>query len=246
MSAKLVDYSKLAFELIDELERFQTPGEVISRMSSALSQFGFSGFLISTTPDLRAANERQTFFDGWPNNFNEYYVQNEFYKDDPVVAMCLRAADPFEWSEAPYDPKDSPRAKKVMDVASDFGLKKGFAVPIYRERGLIDTVTMGGDFVDLDSRTKRSIHLIALYAHSKALALIGAGYSDPYRTILSHGEREVLAWTAAGKTTWEISVIIGVSEAAIAKRIKIAARKLGSVNKTQAVVEAIRTKQISV
>jgi LuxR family quorum sensing-dependent transcriptional regulator len=56
----------------------------------------------------------------------------------------------------------------------------------------------------------------------------------------------VLAWTAAGKTSWEISVILGVSEAAIAKRIKVASRKLGSVNKTQAVVEAIRTRQISV
>ncbi len=246
MSATLVDYSKLAFDLIDELERLQTPGEVISRMSSALTQFGFSGFLISTTPDLRASNERQTFFDGWPNNFNEHYIQNDFYKDDPVVAMCLRSADPFEWSEAPYDPKASPAAKKVMGVAGEFGLKKGFAVPIYRERGLIDTVTMGGDYVDLDHHAKRSIHLISLYAHSKALALVSAGHADPYRRILTNGEREVLAWTAAGKTTWEISIILSVSEAAIAKRLKLASRKLGSVNKTQAVVEAIRTKQISV
>jgi hypothetical protein len=37
-----------------------------------------------------------------------------------------------------------------------------------------------------------------------------------------------------------------VSEAAIAKRIKIATRKLCSANKTQAVVEAIRTEQISI
>jgi len=246
MSAKLVDYSKLAFDLIDELERFRTPGEMIGRMSSALSQFGFSGFLISTTPDLRAASQRQTFFDGWPNNFNDHYIENDFYKDDPVVAMCLRAADPFEWSEAPYDPKTSPRSKTVMDTAAEFGLKNGYAVPIYRERGFVDTVTMGGDYTELDPRAKRSIHLIALYAHSKALALIGAGHANPYRCILSNGEREVLAWTAAGKTSWEISVILGVSEAAIAKRIKMASRKLGSVNKTQTVVEAIRTKQISV
>lgn len=245
MSAELVDYSQLAFDLIDELERFQTPDEVIGRMSSALSRFGFSGFLISTTPDLRAASSRQTFFDGWPNNFDEYYTQNEFYKDDPVVAMCLRSADPFEWSEAPYDPDTSPRAKLVMETAAEFGLRNGYAVPIYRERGLIDTVTMGGDYGLLDPRAKRAIHLTALYAHSKALALISAGYPDPYRRVLSTGEREVLAWTAAGKTTWEISIILGVSEAAIAKRIKLATRKLGSVNKTQAVVEAIRTKQIS-
>ena len=246
MSAKLVDYSQLAFDLIDELERFRTPDEMIGRMSSALSQFGFSGFLISTTPDLRAGAQRQTFFDGWPDNFNEHYIENDFYKDDPVVAMCLRAADPFEWSEAPYDPRTAPRSKEVMNVAADFGLKNGFAVPIHRQRGMIDTVTMGGDYSALDPRAKRSIHLVALYAHSKALALIGAGHPDPYRRILSQGEREVLAWTAAGKTSWEISVILGVSEAAVAKRIKVASRKLGSVNKTQAVVEAIRTRQISV
>jgi hypothetical protein len=34
MSAKLVDYSKLAFDLVDEFERFRTPDEMIGRMSS--------------------------------------------------------------------------------------------------------------------------------------------------------------------------------------------------------------------
>ena len=246
MSAKLADYTQLAFDLIDELERFQSPEQVIGRLSTGLAPFGFCGFLISTTPDLRAASQRQTFFDGWPGQFNDYYVANEFYKDDPVVAMCLRSSNPFEWSEAPYDPGSSPRALEVMETAKSVGLRNGFAVPIYRERGLIDTVTMGGDYGVLDPRAKRAIHLIALYAHSKALALVSAGHPDPYRRILSKGEREALAWSAAGKTTWEISVILGVSEAAIAKRIKIAARKLGSVNKTQAVVEAIRTRQIQV
>jgi LuxR family transcriptional regulator, quorum-sensing system regulator BjaR1 len=246
MSAKLVDYSQLAFDLIDELERLRTPVDVIGRMSAALGQFGFSGFLVSTTPDLRAATERQTFFDGWPNNFNRHYTENGFYKDDPVVAMCLRSADPFEWKDVPYDPKASPRAHEVMNTARDFGLKGGIAVPIHRERGLIDTVTMGGEISDLDPRAKRAIHLVALYAHSKALALVGSGQPDPYLHRLSSGEREALAWTAAGKTTWEISMILGVSEAAIAKRIRIAARKLGSVNKTQAVVEAIRTRQIEI
>jgi len=34
MSAKLVDYSKLAFDLIDEFERFRTPEEMIRWMLS--------------------------------------------------------------------------------------------------------------------------------------------------------------------------------------------------------------------
>jgi LuxR family quorum sensing-dependent transcriptional regulator len=246
MSAKFADYSQVAFDLIDELERLRTADQVVSRMSSSLAQFGFSGFLVSTTPDPRAAHQRQTFLDGWPNRFNDYYIENEFYKHDPVVAMCLRSNEPFEWCEAPFDPEANARALEVMDAASSIGLKNGFAVPIYRGPTLIDTVTMGGDYPELDAKAKRAIHLIALYAHSKALAVTTAGEIRVVRRALSAGEREALSWTAAGKTTWEISVILGLSEAAIAKRIKLANRKLGSANKTQAVVEAIRTKQISI
>jgi LuxR family quorum sensing-dependent transcriptional regulator len=246
MSAKFADYSHVAFDLIDKLEGLRTPQQVVSRMSSALAQFGFSGFLVSTTPDPQAADQRQTFLDGWPHQFNQYYVEKGFYKDDPVVARCLASDEPFEWSDAPFERDRWPRAQEVMDAAGSIGLRNGFAVPIFRGPGLIDTVTMGGEYHDLDSRAKRAIHLIALYAHSKALAVAKTG--EPLKLIrrtLSPAEREALTWTAAGKTTWEISVILGVSEAAIAKRIKLATRKLGSANKTQAVVEAIRTKQIS-
>ena len=246
MSAHFADYSRVAFDLIDELERLRTADQVVSRMSSALAQFGFSGFLVSTTPDLQAAHQRQTFLDGWPNRFNDYYIENEFYKYDPVVSMCLKSYQPFEWSEAPFDREKEPRAQEVMDAASSIGLRNGFAIPIHRGPGLIDTVTMGGDYEGLDSRAKRAIHLVALYAHSKALAVGGGWNPVIVRRTLSPAEREALSWTAAGKTTWEISMILGVSEAAIAKRIKIATRKLGSANKTQAVVEAIRTKQISI
>lgn len=246
MSAKFADYSQVAFDLVEELERLSTAEQVISRMSSSLAQFGFSGFLISTTPDPRAAHKRQTFLDGWPNHFNDYYVEHEFYKDDPVVAMCLSSNSPFEWSDATFDRQKMPRAPEVMDAASSIGLKNGFAVPIHRSGGLIDTVTMGGNYTHLDARAKRAIHLVALYAHSKALALVRTEDLVLPRRMLSVAEREALSWTAAGKTTWEISVILGVSEAAIAKRIKLATQKLGSANKTQAVVEAIRTKQINI
>jgi LuxR family quorum sensing-dependent transcriptional regulator len=247
MSAKFADYSHVAFDLIEKLAGLRTPQQVVSRMSSALAQFGFSGFLVSTTPEPRAARQRQTFLDGWPNQFNQYYIEKEFYKDDPVVARCLSRDEPFEWSDAPFDRDRHPRAQEVMDAARSVGLKNGFAVPIFRGPGLIDTVTMGGDYDELDSGAKRAIHLVALYAHSKALSVGRTGEAPRLiRRALSPAEREALSWTAAGKTTWEISVILGVSEAAIAKRIKLATRKLGSANKTQAVVEAIRTKQINI
>jgi DNA-binding CsgD family transcriptional regulator len=63
---------------------------------------------------------------------------------------------------------------------------------------------------------------------------------------LTEGEREVLTWTAAGKSSWEISVILNMSEAGVVWRLKQAMGKLKASNKTQAVVNAIVARQISV
>jgi DNA-binding CsgD family transcriptional regulator len=57
---------------------------------------------------------------------------------------------------------------------------------------------------------------------------------------LTQRECEVLQWIAAGKTSWEIGVMLGVSEQAINKIISNAMIKLDSVTRTQAVVTAIR------
>jgi DNA-binding CsgD family transcriptional regulator len=63
---------------------------------------------------------------------------------------------------------------------------------------------------------------------------------------LTQREREVLQWIAAGKTSWEIGVMSGVSEHAINKIINAAMVKLDAVTRTQAVVNAIRDGEIEV
>jgi DNA-binding CsgD family transcriptional regulator len=57
---------------------------------------------------------------------------------------------------------------------------------------------------------------------------------------LTQRERDVLQWIAAGKTSWEIGVLSGVSEQAINKIISSAMLKLDAVTRTQAVVKAMR------
>ena len=64
------------------------------------------------------------------------------------------------------------------------------------------------------------------------------------RPLLSPRERECLQWTAAGKTTWEIAAILCISQNTVDGYIASATRKLGAVNRTQAVAVALRRGQI--
>ena len=55
--------------------------------------------------------------------------------------------------------------------------------------------------------------------------------------MLTPRERDCLAWVAEGKSDWEISVILGVSQATAGFHVDNARRKLGAVNRAQAIAK---------
>ena len=57
---------------------------------------------------------------------------------------------------------------------------------------------------------------------------------------LSRRELEVLGWLKMGKSSWDISVIMTISERTVNYHVSNIIRKLGVVNRLQAVFEAVR------
>jgi len=247
VTATTIDHARSAFDLLDDFDRIQTREEVTDRLDATFSGFGYSAFLITGIPEPPARVEPCFILNGLPAAYSEHYARENFYPDDPVAARCRRSTDPFEWSEASFDATAWPRAAEVMNTAADFGLRQGYCVPIKRGNGLQACVTLAGERPDLGSRAKRAIHLISIYAYKKAVSVLGplqGRRSDP--RLLTSREREVLIWSAQGKSSWEISVILGVSERTVNWFIANASRKLDAVNRTQAVVNAIRSGEIEI
>ena len=60
------------------------------------------------------------------------------------------------------------------------------------------------------------------------------------RHSLTPREREVLWWAAQGKSAWEIGEILHISKRTVDEHTQKATRKLGAVNRTQAVAIALR------
>jgi LuxR family quorum sensing-dependent transcriptional regulator len=241
-----VDHARVAFDLIDEFDRLRTADQVMGRLSGALADFGYTAFLITGVPEPPQRLEPYMLLNGWPEGWTKVYAERNYYIDDPVAALCRRSINPFEWSEVQYDAERCPRAAEIMNIASDFGMKEGFLVPVVRGNGFHACVTMAGRDPDFEPRAKRAIHLVSLYAHAKAITLMGLDNPRSAQVRLTQREREVLAWTAAGKSSWEIAAILGITERTVNWFIANAARKLDAVNRTQAVVNAIRRGEIHV
>lgn len=244
---RAIDPARSAFDLLDDFDHLTTREDVTDRLAATFASFGFSTFLIAGVPEPPYRLEPHIILNGWPAEFAEHYTRENYYQDDPIAAWCRRTTDPFEWSEARYDVSTLPRAAELMKMAADFGMRQGFCVPIRRGNGFQACVTMAGEQPDLTPRAKRAVHLISLYAHKKAVSVLGTHQGQPsVQHLLTQREREVLLWSAQGKSSWEISVILGVSERTVNWFIANASRKLDAVNRTQAVVNAIRSGEIEI
>jgi LuxR family transcriptional regulator, quorum-sensing system regulator BjaR1 len=167
------DYIKVTFDLIDDLDRLTEVDRVMSRVSATLANFGYTSFLITGVPEPPQRLEPYILLNGWPKGWTEHYTRSNYYPDDPVAAWCRRTVNPFEWSQAPFDAARSPRAAEVMAVAREFGLNKGFLVPIVRGTGFQACVTMAGERPDHEPRAKQALHLVSMYAHARCTALMG-------------------------------------------------------------------------
>ena len=68
--------------------------------------------------------------------------------------------------------------------------------------------------------------------------------APPAECQISKRERECLEWAANGKTSWEISQILGVSESTIIYHLRNATRKLDAANRLHAVAKALKASLI--
>lgn len=236
------DVSQAAFDFVDRIGRLSSHSEIVDELQRASGVFGFDNFCMSGLPSPGEKLDPYILLSGWPEGWMARYLELDYVHVDPVCRRLLSHDMPFLWKDAPYD-RDDARARQVMNEAPAFGLDEGFAVPIYTTHGFQAAVTFSAKRLDLDPKARSALHLVGIYAHNAARAII-VGDPRRRRRKLSNREVECLKWASAGKSSWEISAILAISERTTNQYIASAALKLNAVNRTQAVAEALRLKII--
>lgn len=238
------DHAHVAFSFIELLETLRSPDDIMNHMEKSLGLFGFENFILTGLPNPHQRAEQMVLARKWPRGWFETYIKENYVAVDPVVRLCRNSVNPFEWSDAPYDPDSEPRAHEVMNRAVDHRMSNGFCIPIHGLTGYEACVSLGGVNLDLSPRTKPAIHLMGMYAFERIRQLIKPGDQNRIERLTTR-EREVLTWTAMGKTSAEIAEILTLSKRTVDEYSIRAARKLHAQNKTHAVVKALQQRLIS-
>ncbi len=203
-----------------------------------VSQIGYRYFVISGIPGNGEDLADLLVVAHVPEAWRKIYFGSNFIEIDPIVKRCAAAPEPFFWAEvisklSPHSPECA-----VMRKAEAHGLINGVCFPVHGVNGFEAGVSLSGKTGDLSASDMRNLHLICLYAFNKLKSIAtGSAISVPS---LTKREREILLWSAFGKTNRQVADILFLSEETVATHMKKIIRKLSAQNKTEAIALALR------
>jgi LuxR family quorum sensing-dependent transcriptional regulator len=144
----------------------------------------------------------------------------------------------FAWSDIPLDAV-STASRHIMEIAAvDYDLRYGLCAPVHGMNGYQAGLSLAGHDVERTPEANSAIELVTMYAFNRFAILRSREQTKP--ALLSAREREVMSWVAAGKTAWDTSVILSISEDTVNKTVTAAMHKLNAHTRAQAVAEAIK------
>ncbi|MCA1493554.1 helix-turn-helix transcriptional regulator [Sinorhizobium alkalisoli] len=174
----------------------------------------------------------------------DLYHSRGLHRIDPILRLALGGVRPVEWASAR---RRFPECEPLFEAAEEIGLStEGVALPLPSPASRMALLAISSnlspaEWSDYRRRHLRDFQLAANLFHASMLehsAMPGAMDERDMRLTLR--ETEVLTWSAAGKSYWEIATILGISERTVRFFMTNARRKLNVVSNTQAVAQAVR------
>jgi len=228
---------------IRDLDRARNLDDVASQVMRHVAPFGIDFVAATTIPnedEKSRAQFQRVLVNRWPEEWMKRYLSRRYaFRDPAFVRVRNDPTTPFFWDQLRRELNDDLDAERILDESSEFGLREGFTVALTTLDGQLVVWSFGGRQIDPRLDTSPMLTLIASYTTARAIILKqDPRFNEPI--ILTPREREALQWAAEGKNDWEIGAVMNISEHGADKHLRTARTKLGAINRTQAVAEAIR------
>jgi len=233
------------FATISDIDAAYSSERALEIFQGVLQRYGLHSFLITGLPVPHDSEwHRAILHDGWASEWFTRYESEGHFLYDPCAARSRLTAEPFLWHQLPTGGL-TPRGRLVMDEAAEFGLKDGICVPIHVPLAGPAVVTAASDRVEVPPGAMPLIESLCVHLFRKVSGLESKSDNEE-GSPLTPRERELLQWSAQGKTTDDISCILGVSTHTVESHQRNIRDKLDAINVTHAVVKALRGHEIQI
>lgn len=225
-------------EVLGHLIEASEPSQVLEQVSAAARHLGFEQCAYGLRTFLPFTRPKTRMLSTYDARWNHRYLEAGYLQIDPTIAHGVRSAAPVIWSDQVFR-----RTPQMWDEARSFGLCIGWAQSVFEPDARIGMLSLARSSEPLTAAEMRAkdpwLQWLVNTAHHALMDHLGG---SPLAGIepLTRRQLEVLRWTADGKTSAEIAVILGMSKSTVNYHLRNAIARLHANNKNSAVALSAR------
>ena len=225
-------------DYLDRLVRpAQSEADTFDELSRIALELGFEFCSFGMRVPVLGEAPLEFWSTTYPERWQIDYMAHDYMRIDPTIEKALRDPLPVVWNEALFSGQ-----RAFWEDAQAHNVRHGWTIATYGQRSSVGLLSLARSTDAITSDELADIEAKLIWAAHTANGMIGTRIIEKLSPATIHEltqrEREVLRWTAAGKTSAEIGAILGISTRTVNFHILTVFDKLGVVNKTQAAVKA--------
>lgn len=153
------------------------------------------------------------------------------FENNPLLEAIRGGQTRYRFSD--FAPRAKASYGAYWDAMSEAGIADAVCTTSYGRNRAIASLHLGFLDPEMAPDDVLAIQFAGLMLTEHLMTFAAPGDDSDIK--LTDRERDALAWVAEGKSDWEISVILGVSETTVRFHVDNGRKKLGAVNRAQAV-----------
>ncbi|HEX2531105.1 MAG TPA: autoinducer binding domain-containing protein [Burkholderiaceae bacterium] len=223
---------------LNALLHIESEHELFDEVASLAKKMGFEYCAYGIQMPVPVSRPMVVAFNNYSLARQECCEQPSYFGAEATAQQGMKGAFCAPWLEEAFEP-----AQQLWKEAHVHGLRFGWAQSSRDPSGAVGVLILGHGAEHLAENElrvdKAKMAWLAQYTHACMAKLLIPKYVPESTVLMTMREKEVLRWTAEGKTAYEIGQILSVSERTVNFHINNVVVKLRASNKTQAAVKAV-------
>jgi LuxR family transcriptional regulator len=204
-----------------------------------VQSLGFTFCAFSITSPIEAHHRDNVCFNNYPLDWNSKYEHDHFRDVDPILAHCNHSEMPILWEDEVFS-----KAPQLRQAQKTSGLQYGWSQSFHDCNGLRSMFSLARNNSPIKAYELYENLGYAMFINHQLHELVAKKLrhrlSSACTPHLSKREIEILKLSADGKTAYECSRILSISERTINFHVHSFILKFGVNNKIAAVIKAVR------
>lgn len=229
-----------AHEFVRQTTEATNADDLFAALQDISGQMGFAYFALSHHGNVVSGGRGAVRLHNYPIKWADYYDGNGLGVSDPVHRASHVTSVGFVWSNMAAMIPLTRGDRQLLALGAEQGIGDGFTVPANvpgESLGSCSFANAAG--VALDESMLPLAQIVGMFAFECARRLCAVRRVDMSPPRLTDRQRDCLLWAGRGKTDWEISRILDISQETVDRHLKNARERYGVSKRTSVVIRAL-------